>query len=44
MPVDEFFRTEGNTKFVDNMAAILDVPSYKIRVVEYREGSTIIQF
>jgi len=39
MTVDEFYSVDGATKFIDNIAAVLGIPSYKIRVVSIDRSS-----
>lgn len=44
MTTAEFFSSNGPTEFVDRLAAILGIPSYRIRVVDIKSGSTIVNF
>jgi hypothetical protein len=44
MTTDEFFASNGPTEFVDRLAAVLGIPPYRIRVVEIKSGSTIVDF
>ena len=41
MTLDEFYADDGPTLFVDRLAAMLDIPSYRIRIVNVRQGSVI---
>ena len=41
MTLDEFYSDNGPTLFVDRLAAMLDIPSYRIRIVNVRQGSVI---
>lgn len=42
MTLSEFYSTGGTVAFIDKLAAILKIPSYRIRVVNIREGSVIV--
>jgi len=44
MTTADFFAKNGQTEFVDRLAAVLGIPSYRIRVVDIRAGSTIVDF
>ena len=44
MTTADFFSSNGPTEFVDRLAAILGIPPYRIRVVDVRSGSTIVDF
>ena len=44
IPVDEFFNAGGVSSFLDRFAAMLNIPSYRIRIVNVRSGSTILDF
>lgn len=39
---EEFWATDGPTDFIDNLAAVLLIPSYRIRIVDTYEGSTVV--
>jgi hypothetical protein len=39
----EFWDGDGATSFIDRLAAVLLIPSYRIRVVDTVEGSTILK-
>jgi hypothetical protein len=43
MTIDDFFASNGPTEFVDRLAACLGIPSYRIRVVDVKSGSTICE-
>ncbi|MEE4248847.1 MAG: hypothetical protein V2I33_26015 [Kangiellaceae bacterium] len=43
MPLDEFFAADGETDFIDRLAAVLGIPSYQIRIFDVYEGSTVIK-
>ena len=40
MSVDEFYASDGPTKFIDNLAAVLKIPTYKIRIVSISQGGS----
>jgi len=42
--MSEFFSNGGTTKFVDRLAASLNVPSYRVKVVSVYEGSVVVDF
>ena len=42
--IEDFFDNNGATAFVDKFAAMLNIPTYRIRIVNIRAGSTIIDF
>jgi hypothetical protein len=42
MTVADFYNMNGPTLFVDRLAALLQIPSYLIRIVDVKSGSTII--
>ncbi|OMJ78805.1 hypothetical protein SteCoe_21333 [Stentor coeruleus] len=42
MTLSDFYSTGGSIAFIDKLAAILKIPSYRIRVVNIREGSVIV--
>ena len=44
MTTEDFFAANGPTEFIDRLAAVLGIPSYRIRVVDIRSGSTIVDF
>lgn len=44
MTTADFFASNGQTEFVDRLAAALNIPPYRIRVADIRAGSTIIEF
>jgi len=44
MTTEDFFASNGPTEFVDRLAAVLGIPPYRIRVVDIRSGSTIVDF
>jgi len=39
---DEFWATTGPTSFIDRLAAVLNIPTYRIRVVDTYRGSTVV--
>ena len=41
LTLDEFYADDGPSLFVDRLAAMLDIPSYRIRIVNVRQGSVI---
>lgn len=42
MTPEEFFADDGETEFIDRLAAALGIPSYRIRVVDSYRGSTVL--
>merc|ERR1712124_51271 len=40
---DEFWATSGPTDFIDRLAAVLNIPTYRVRIVDTYEGSTYIK-
>lgn len=44
MSFDEFFKTDGPTRFIDNVAAVLNIEPSKIKIAKIAEGSVIIDF
>ena len=40
---EEFWASDGPTNFVDRLAAVLNIPRYRIRIVDTYEGSTVIK-
>jgi hypothetical protein len=42
--VEDFYSNDGTTKFIDRVAAILNIPISSIRVVSIKSGSTILDF
>jgi hypothetical protein len=43
MTEDEFFGSDGETSFVDSLAAILGIPVYRIRIVDSYPGSVFLK-
>jgi hypothetical protein len=43
MKTSEFFADNGETQFIDRLAAVLRIPSYRIRVLSFYEGSTVLK-
>ena len=39
---EEFWASSGPTDFIDRMAAALNIPSYRVRVVDTYRGSTVV--
>lgn len=39
----EFWASDGPTDFIDRLAAVLLIPSYRIRIVDTYEGSTVVK-
>ena len=39
---EEFFADNGQTNFIDRLAAVLNIPTYRIRVASVRYGSIIL--
>ena len=44
IPVKEFYSTLGATTFIDRIAGLLGIPTHRLRIVEIREGSTIVYY
>jgi len=44
IPVSDFFKNDGVSSFLDKFAAMSNIPSYRIRIVNIRSGSTIIDY
>lgn len=42
MTIDDFFANDGATSFLDRFAAVLNIPPWKIRIVNVRQGSVIL--
>lgn len=42
MTTEEFFADNGETEFIDRLAAVLGIPSYRIRIVDSYRGSTVV--
>ena len=42
--LSEFYSSGGTTKFVDRLAASLNIPAYSIKVVSVYQGSVILEF
>lgn len=42
MDPEDFYNDEGETKFVDRMALFLGIPTDKLKIVDVRKGSTIV--
>ena len=42
--LEEFFATGGSTEFIDRLATILNIPSYRIYVVQVYYGSVVVEF
>ena len=42
--VDEFYSNEGIASFIDKMATFLNIDPSRIRVVNIKKGSTIVDF
>jgi hypothetical protein len=42
MTTDEFFADDGETNFIDRLAAVLGIPTYRIRIVDSYTGSTVL--
>jgi hypothetical protein len=40
--LDNFFNNNGEIAFLDKFAAMLNIPSYRIRIVNVKQGSTIL--
>ena len=40
--IADFFSKNGQIAFIDKFAALLGIPSYRIRIVNVRKGSTIL--
>mmetsp|Transcript_20181 Transcript_20181/g.37625 ORF Transcript_20181/g.37625 Transcript_20181/m.37625 type:complete len:2913 (-) Transcript_20181:48-8786(-) len=43
MTTEEFFASNGVTQFIDRLAAVLGIPTYRIRVTQVKRGSTIVE-
>ena len=43
MTITDFYANDGQTNFVDRMAAALNIPQSRIRVVGFYEGSVVIE-
>jgi hypothetical protein len=44
MDIDEFFKQDGPTKFVDNLVMILGIDPSRVRVTSVERGSSIVNF
>jgi len=44
MDFDQFFSTDGPTRFIDNMAAFLNIDPSKLKIAKIQKGSVIIDF
>ena len=42
--LEEFFATGGTTEFIDRLATILNIPTYRIYVVQVYYGSVVVEF
>lgn len=42
--LNEFYATGGTTSFIDRLASVLNIPSYRIYVVQIYQGSVIVDF
>ena len=39
---DEFWASGGATSFIDRLSAVLNIPSYRVRIVDSYNGSTVL--
>lgn len=42
--LEEFFATGGSTEFIDRLATILNIPPYRVHVVQVYYGSVVVGF
>jgi hypothetical protein len=42
--LDEFYASGGTTSFIDRVASLLNIPTYRVYVVQVYYGSVIVGF